>query len=546
MKLDLSQYRNTFFGEVRDHLAALEAALLRLDAGEADGAAIDDAFRAAHSIKGGADAVGLSHVAKWTHALEGALQRLRGADRVPRAALDGLLEATDAVTRLVDAARAGDEPPDVADVFARLAEFGAAAPEPRRAYAVTILPHPEAMRNGLDPLALLRGLAELGTVARVEPAAALPPLADLDPERCYLSWTVHIQTDRPAAALADVFAFAPDMVRATVVPTGEPVEPPPAPAEPGAGAAPVEPPPDEPAELKESSIARLERGLPVPDPVRFASFLVARGAVTAEQALDALNRQRDARPMIGCVAVQAGLMTVDRLFAVLGQMNPNEGFCAAALRLDHLTGADLGGLLVRQEQSTPPLGDCLLAGGALTPDVLERELAAYRSHAAASSSPDVSYTEVPAVHLPPAPGASLLDENGAMMPDFCAEADEHLEAVDRHLLTIDGNPTDAEALNAVYRAFHSVKGVSSMLGLVAIQTLAHEAENLLNLAREGKVLLRGKALDLVFASTDALKRQVRAVRRWTSERGRLEEDPGLPKLLAELRAAVGGPPPPRP
>ncbi len=147
---------------------------------------------------------------------------------------------------------------------------------------------------------------------------------------------------------------------------------------------------------------------------------------------------------------------------------------------------------------------------------------------------------VPGVISPP--DSTVLEESGDMIADFSTEAEEHLEAIDRHLLTIDGEPTNAEAINAVYRGFHTIKGVSSMLGLGPIQTLAHEAENLLNLAREDKLVLRGKPLDLVFASTDALKRQILSLRAWLTNHRPLEVDPALPPLIASLRAVVAGEP----
>jgi two-component system, chemotaxis family, sensor kinase CheA len=381
MRIDLTQYRATFFEEAGEHLAALEAALLRLDIDPNDPTAMGEAFRAAHSIKGGSDAVGFPDVARFTHALEGLLDRFRGATGgpVPRRILDLLLEAADSLAGLVAAARTGGEPLEVAETLAKLA--GAIA-EPvtcsdRTTYRVTVVPHPDALRNGLDPLLLIRQLTQLGTVSSVRlDAGALPALADLDPERCYLSWAVRLETDCTPAAIADVFAFAPDMVRATIEPEGPP-----------AGAAP-----------------------------------------------------------------------------------PHEA-------------------------------------------------------PAAPTAADVAFPE----------------ENAGMMSDFCSEADEHLEAADRCLLTLDAEPTNAEALNAVYRAFHSIKGVSGMLDLDGVQTLAHEAENLLNLARDGSLVLRGKALDLAFASADALKRQVRFVRNWMASRGRLEKDPALPQLLVDLRAAAHAP-----
>ena len=62
------------------------------------------------------------------------------------------------------------------------------------------------------------------------------------------------------------------------------------------------------------------------------------------------------------------------------------------------------------------------------------------------------------------------------------EAREHLDAVDMHLLTLETDPHHEEALNSVFRAFHTIKGVAGMLGLSAIGSLAHKAENLLDRA----------------------------------------------------------------
>ena len=79
--------------------------------------------------------------------------------------------------------------------------------------------------------------------------------------------------------------------------------------------------------------------------------------------------------------------------------------------------------------------------------------------------------------------------------------------------------------------------VASMLGMTAVQKLAHEAENLLNLARDGKLLLRGPVLELVFASVDTLKRQIAFGRTWAVERVPLPPDPSIPGLIAALRKA---------
>ena len=83
MNINLAAYRRAFFDEAADHLTALNAALLRLGDG-ADHDAVTAAFRAAHSVKAGADAVGLSDVSRAAHEIEEALEKYRGEDRVPR------------------------------------------------------------------------------------------------------------------------------------------------------------------------------------------------------------------------------------------------------------------------------------------------------------------------------------------------------------------------------------------------------------------------------------------------------------------------------
>jgi two-component system chemotaxis sensor kinase CheA len=560
MNIDSSSYRNTFFTEAREHLAALEASLLRLETDPADLRVIDEAFRAAHSIKGGADAVGFPRLAEFTHKLEGLLDRFRSAASIPRPVLDLLLAATDMLTQALEAAQTGQpEPPDIADLANRLQQE-CASPSSSRAwlaepaellarlrntdlsqvktevsgtcdapvtYTVTVRPHAEALRSGIDPLVLLQELAELGTVETVQlHTELLPPLCDLDPERCYVSWTLRLKSDRPRDAIADVFAFAPEMIAVSIETEG---------AAPASSAMAHNP--------ALSSLDEQIRHKAIPDPLRLATFLVERKVLTAEQALAALNNHRDQRPHLGSLAVELGMMSVDQLFEVINRMGAGDRFGQTAVDLGYLTGANLGRLLLLQEQRTPPLHECLVANGTVDPSQLEAELAAFRTHAATVSDGGSEYTQVPPeIQVPLPPGESIFQENGAMIPDFCAEATEHLETIDRHLLILDADPGNAESLNAIYRGFHTIKGVSSMLRLEVIRTLAHEAENLLNLARDGKVLLRGKPLDLVFASTDFLKRQIHALRNWKPRSGRLEADATLPQLLAELKTVVDGKP----
>ncbi len=127
-----------------------------------------------------------------------------------------------------------------------------------------------------------------------------------------------------------------------------------------------------------------------------------------------------------------------------------------------------------------------------------------------------------------------------LVRDFVQEATEHLENCDVHLLTLETDPENDDALNAVFRAFHTIKGVSGFLGLEEIKLISHEAENLLDKARKKELLLVGDAIDVVFGSVDALKECVSRVRK-----SLVTGEPILPldnteRLVGQIRAIVSG------
>src|SRR6185295_880419 len=78
---------------------------------------------------------------------------------------------------------------------------------------------------------------------------------------------------------------------------------------------------------------------------------------------------------------------------------------------------------------------------------------------------------------------------------FVVEAREHLEAAEAQLLALEADPSQVEAIHTVFRAFHTIKGAASCLDLATLQALAHETENLLDLARKGAIPMSGGATD---------------------------------------------------
>jgi len=106
-------------------------------------------------------------------------------------------------------------------------------------------------------------------------------------------------------------------------------------------------------------------------------------------------------------------------------------------------------------------------------------------------------------------GAPDLDQE--ILQEFVLEANEQLTDADSRLLELEKSPHQNEALNALFRSFHTIKGLAGFLNLDDLQNTAHAAEDLLDCARGKKIELRGQAIDLIFQSSDVLKQLVRQV-----------------------------------
>jgi two-component system chemotaxis sensor kinase CheA len=88
--------------------------------------------------------------------------------------------------------------------------------------------------------------------------------------------------------------------------------------------------------------------------------------------------------------------------------------------------------------------------------------------------------------------------------DFLVEAGELLERLGEQLVALEATPGDSELLNAVFRAFHTVKGGAGFLALEPMVLLCHHAEDLLNEARNDKLALDANHMDALLLGLDRL------------------------------------------
>jgi two-component system chemotaxis sensor kinase CheA len=221
-----------FYDEANEMVEGMEQVLLALESGEPDPETVNALFRYAHSFKGNSAAMGFTHLSKFTHGLESAMEALRKEQRTLTPELATLLlQAVDMIRTLLERTRTegdvgdptcepllqqinavinGETPPPVvapsapttssASTPAKPTETPATPQTPQ--YRITYQPAPTLSAEH-DPLQLLSELNEYGQVIECRFREQIPPLEQLKTDACYGSWELVYET-----------AFEPAIVRA--------------------------------------------------------------------------------------------------------------------------------------------------------------------------------------------------------------------------------------------------------------------------------------------------------------------------------------------
>jgi len=104
-----------------------------------------------------------------------------------------------------------------------------------------------------------------------------------------------------------------------------------------------------------------------------------------------------------------------------------------------------------------------------------------------------------------------LEENRELLVEFHAEALDHLNQIEAALLVLDGTPDDRDALNSIFRSFHTIKGVSGFLQLQPMRVLTHEVESLLDMARNNELQLNSTIITTILQSRDAVQSMMQQI-----------------------------------
>ncbi|MBF0626921.1 MAG: chemotaxis protein CheA [Magnetococcales bacterium] len=105
----------------------------------------------------------------------------------------------------------------------------------------------------------------------------------------------------------------------------------------------------------------------------------------------------------------------------------------------------------------------------------------------------------------------------ALMQEFFSENREALDRIERGLLQLESIPNNRELLNSIFRDMHTVKGNCRMMGFERLEELTHAAESLLDLMREGRLVIDVRIGNQLLGVLDTVQRTLHTIEQTGSE-----------------------------
>ncbi len=116
---------------------------------------------------------------------------------------------------------------------------------------------------------------------------------------------------------------------------------------------------------------------------------------------------------------------------------------------------------------------------------------------------------------------------------FLDETKEHLQSLSEQLMILENEPENADTINEIFRAAHSLKGMAGTMGYKRMQKLTHNMENVFSEVRNGKLKVNGHLIDILFQALDALEEYKDAIQN-TSDEGTKDNTPIIDALIKIL------------
>ncbi len=134
-----------------------------------------------------------------------------------------------------------------------------------------------------------------------------------------------------------------------------------------------------------------------------------------------------------------------------------------------------------------------------------------------------------------------MEENEELLQEFHTEAVDHLSQIESAVLELEQDVTSRNAINSMFRSFHTIKGVAGFLNLVPVNRLAHEVESLMDLVRNDKLEVFTGIIDLVLAAKDTITQLIEQITEALANGTTPNEVIPVSELMARARWAMEGP-----
>ncbi|MBP8084141.1 MAG: Hpt domain-containing protein, partial [Spirochaetes bacterium] len=226
-----------FIEESLDLLKNIELPLMELEERPDDSELINSVFRSMHTIKGSAGMFGFNDISAFTHDIESTFDLVRkGELALTSEIIDLTLKAKDCIRELLYKNDSDEERDKRGMILIRFAEITGGSkksevspvsvpskeeaeeksfqpdaekhdelPGESAAFNVRFAPQKEILLRGVRIPPLFDELATLGKTEVKADISSVPELNDFDPEHCYLSWDINIETDKTEADIRSVF-----------------------------------------------------------------------------------------------------------------------------------------------------------------------------------------------------------------------------------------------------------------------------------------------------------------------------------------------------
>lgn len=118
---------------------------------------------------------------------------------------------------------------------------------------------------------------------------------------------------------------------------------------------------------------------------------------------------------------------------------------------------------------------------------------------------------------------------------FIDETNEHLQDLSQHLMVLEEEPENADTINEIFRAAHSLKGMAGTMGYKRMQHLTHIMENVFSEIRNGKMTVTSELVDILFDCLDALQAYLDNIQQ-SADEGTDDNEPIIARLNAFLES----------